>query len=207
VKALELSGKRFGKLVAIKQHGERSSRGLIQWLCKCDCGNMTLAVGNKLSNNGVKSCGCLKQESAHKLGLTLNKTHGQSRTVEYKAWQNMITRCYNENSPNYVNYGGRGISVCGRWKNSFEKFLSDMGPKPKDSFSLERINNNRGYSPANCKWASRSEQNSNKRDIPLYEYKGKKYTCRQLCALTGVNPATFKYRIKQGNSIKAALKC
>jgi hypothetical protein len=99
-----------------------------------------------------------------------HRKHGEASrngivTAEYRAWQAMKTRCANEQQPGWKNYGGRGINVCDRWSNSFDDFLADMGRKPTPQYSLERVNNDEGYFPENCKWATRSEQNSNRRKV------------------------------------------
>jgi hypothetical protein len=151
-KVADITGQRFGKLVAIEQLG--ISYGRMQWLCRCDCGKETRCNSNNLRTGGVVSCGCYK--------LEVQTKHGRSRTPEYRAWIDMIRRCTSSHCQVYKHYGARGIKVCKRWVDSFEAFFKDMGLRPK-GMSIERINNSKGYTPSNCKWATKSEQNFNKR--------------------------------------------
>lgn len=160
----DLTGQRFGRLIAIKQNG-RNKEGRVLWNCVCDCGNITTIVGHSLVRGASNSCGCLRKE----LVLKKNLTHGQSfkdkTTKEFTAWMNIKNRCYNINNKSYKNYGGRGIKICDRWLNSFENFYSDMGESPSSSHSLDRYPNNDGdYEPTNCRWATLEEQAGNKRN-------------------------------------------
>lgn len=159
MKFKDISGHRFGRLTAISVHERRISSGntRIFWKCLCDCGSEVIIVRMNLHSNGIggsKSCGCLKLEKA--------TSHGKTKTKEYRAWASMHQRCNNPKNKRYEGWGGRGITVCDRW-TSFECFLSDMGCRPSDEYSLDRINNDGNYEPSNCKWSTRSEQQLNKR--------------------------------------------
>jgi hypothetical protein len=158
-------GKKYSMLTPFKMGNGREYRNKTSmfWvpslLCECDCGEIIDVDYYKLKSGHSKSCGCYRKINSKKLFTT----HGRSKTKEYRSWRHMLSRCYNKNHPRYEDWGGRGISVCARWATSFELFFKDMGPCPKDKYSLDRINNNKNYSPSNCRWASAKEQNANKR--------------------------------------------
>tara|TARA_R110000868_G_scaffold13848_3_gene64357 strand:- start:8415 stop:8933 length:519 start_codon:yes stop_codon:yes gene_type:complete len=160
---INLTGIRFGRLLAISLAG-RDNGNQCYWNCICDCGNNIKTRATCLRSGDTQSCGCLRNERIRK---ALNK-HGESssikKTTEYISWFGMKQRCYNTNFRQYKDYGGRGIKVCERWKESFVNFLEDMGRKPSPQHSLDRINNDGNYEPSNCRWATRSEQQNNKRN-------------------------------------------
>lgn len=129
--------------------------------CLCECGKTKAIMGASLRDGRTKSCGCFMIENA--------TTHGLSRTRTYTSWQSMRDRCYNKSYSRYYDYGGRGIRVCDEWKDSFEKFLEEMGERPKGT-SLDRIDNNGDYCKSNCKWSTPKEQAKNRRPAKLMRY-------------------------------------
>lgn len=151
-KKLDLKGKRFGRLVVLEGAGLNKHQKTL-WKCRCDCGNIDTFVGGSLQSGNTKSCGCLKLEAI--------TTHGMYGTPTRAAWMSMLSRCINPNNKSYKNYGGRGISVCSAW-SKFATFFADMGKKPT-GLTLERIQNDLGYSKENCCWASYTIQARNRR--------------------------------------------
>lgn len=153
-KLIDLSGKRFGRLTVIER-GENSKTGQAYWWCFCDCGEVKQFRGTHLTSGRSTSCGCYSHD--------LSIKHGMHGTPEYKAYYNMIKRCEYENDDRYADYGGRGIQVCPEWRESFQRYLADMGPRPTKRHSIDRIDVNGNYEPSNCRWAIKEIQEHNKR--------------------------------------------
>jgi hypothetical protein len=165
---IDITGQRFGRLVAIKRT-KPSESNHSRWLCRCDCGRQKIIFSTSLKSNMSRSCGCLSRELARQRKTNLRHGEGgdNKRTPEYSAWQGMIARC-KPAWPYAMYYFERGITVCTRW-HKFENFLADMGRRPSPKHSLDRTNNYKGYSPKNCRWATRAEQNANRRKIRAIE--------------------------------------
>jgi len=175
-KVKDLTGQRFTRLTVTGF--DRRTPTATFWHCTCDCGTVKSIRGNKLVSGWTRSCGCLQKESTTR--------HGYSRSPEHRCWKSMLQRCYDNSCRAYPWYGGRGIQVCDRWRESFDNFLMDMGTRP-DGHSIERIDYNGDYCPSNCKWITIAEQSRNRRSNINVEYEGKQYCLTDLCKLLGLN--------------------
>ena len=159
--AKNVLGERFGSLVVIERVGSNKDR-MALWKCICDCGATHVASGINLRRGDVASCGCTQKQRSLEVHTKHNHARKGKVTSTYRSWRDMKQRCNNPNHTRFKDYGGWGIDVCDRWNESFENFLEDMKERP-DSLTLERIDNEKGYNPKNCKWATYSEQNRNQR--------------------------------------------
>lgn len=191
-------GQKFGRLTVLEYSHTDNNRNS-HWKCKCDCGNIVIVDSHSFKRGHTKSCGCLKKETDGKSATT----HGKCKTKEYKIWQAIIQRCTNFNNEEYHNYGGRGIIICKEWLN-FKNFYKDMGEKPQ-GMSIDRKNNDKGYSKENCRWATYKEQGNNTRRNKLIEYNGKIQTMAQWADELNIKYITLKRRIHDGWSINRAL--
>jgi hypothetical protein len=158
MKKLDLTGQKFGRLT-VKEEAGKNENGDILWECTCECGNIKFISRNCLRSGHTKSCGRLVSEIAKNNAVKRNTTHGLYGIPAHKSWTHMILRCTNPNYNRFIDYGGRGIKVCKRWR-LFENFYADMGDRPEGK-TIERKNNDLGYYKENCRWASRSEQQHN----------------------------------------------
>jgi hypothetical protein len=162
---INLIGKRFGRLEVISRHPEKLN-GLVSWVCRCDCGENCIVRGHHLRGALQISCGCFRNELTREKGKA-SATHGHFRnrsvTPERVAYHGMMQRCYDPKYTNFKYWGGRGIKVCDRWRNSFVDFLADMGPRPSEAHSIDRYPDPDGnYEPGNCRWATRIQQRANR---------------------------------------------
>lgn len=196
------SGLRFSRLLVIKEDvplftsGGKPRRRV---LCKCDCGKLKSVDTSRLKRGSAKSCGC--STTRRSLSVTDPKglpTHGRSKTPEYRSWQGMIYRCFNPRKSGFSNYGGRGITVCQRWLESFCNFLEDVGPRPSPAHSMDRIDTNGNYSPENCRWATSRVQNNNQRKTLMVEVDGTKMALSLACEKLGLSRQNCARRIRKG---------
>jgi hypothetical protein len=187
----------FGRLTVIAEV-ERAPWGHRRWLSECECGNKSIATQPNLRSGKTLSCGCFHRE----LTILRNTTHGHSFvgsvSPEYSIWLMMKDRCFNPKSKGFKNYGGRGITVCAAWAKNYETFLHDMGERPSPDFSVERIDNSRGYEPANCKWGTRIEQATNTRRNVLVTYAGSLMPFSEAARRAGVSYKSARSRRDNG---------
>ena len=169
------------------------------WTCRCSCGKEKTVLKSNLYSGKSKSCGCYRAETIVKRCLR----HGKSYAKVYAIWAAMKNRCNNPNDKHYKDYGGRGITLCEEWLK-FDNFLQDMG-EPPDRLQLERIDNDKGYSKYNCKWATAAEQCRNKRNTKFLTYQNKTLTPLEWSQLTGIVASVINRRLKSGWSIERAL--
>lgn len=183
-------GMKFSSWTVISKEGKSKGRS-IMWNCRCDCGQKRAVQATSLRKGYSTNCGCVRREKF----LAANTTHGHGRrnghSPEFKTYKAMKARCYNPNNTEYHRYGGRGVNVCDRWLNDFDAFLDDMGPRPSSGHSIDRIDNDRGYSPDNCRWATAREQVLNSSVVkPVVRSDGREYACiADAASDTGVHPS------------------
>lgn len=195
-------GDKFSKLTTISIGDDRK-----YFLCLCDCGEKKLVRRDHLKSGKTTSCGCVRNvlasERAHVMHEA-NITHGMSGTRVHNIWFTMRQRCNNQKNPHYKFYGGRGIKICQRW-GVFENFLADMG-EPDTDMTIDRIDNNKGYEPTNCRWASRKEQMFNTSNNHYLEHNGIIKTVTEWALDLGVHRNTLNERIRSGWSVKNAIE-
>ena len=193
-KPKDISGMKFGKLTAIKTVG-KNSKGEYQWECICDCGNRRTVNVSDLLRGRSTSCGCSRQK------------HGKSKNVLFHIWQSMKQRCGNANSPKYKNYGGRGISVCGEWADSFDAFYQwAIHSGYEKGLQIDRADNEKGYSPDNCRWVTALQNENNRRNNHLLTCDGETHTLAEWSRITGMPSTTIVTRLYRGKTIEEALK-
>jgi len=193
--------KRFGKLLPIFAMGVKTTWDT-EWLCKCDCGDYVVKSIKSLRGSIIPMCKlCFKEYISG-----IQTTHGKTKTEEYTIWLSMKQRCYFFKHKHYHHYGGRGIYVCRRWRNSFENFLKDVGHRPNRKYSIDRIDNNGPYGPWNVKWSSPVEQAQNKRNCKIIRFEGESMSMAAWARKKGIKYTTLKERLRKGWEIKDALE-
>lgn len=188
MRVVDLTGRRFGKLVVLERAGSAAD-GHAAWRCRCDCGNETVVTGAHLRKGETTSCGCWKRE--------LSSTHGMSRGRLYHIWVGMKKRILNKNATIFKHYGGRGISICDEWRNDFCAFRDwALTNGYAESLSIDRIDNSKGYSASNCRWVTRKLQSNNRRSNRLVSFMGEAYTIAEWAEILGIGRDTLRYRLQ-----------
>lgn len=199
---IDLTGQRFGRLVVVERV-ENSADGRARWLCRCDCGQSKTVLGEHLKKGRAKSCGCAKSESSSKRF----KKHGGRNSKLYRIWSNMKDRCNNPDCKVYSDYGGRGIKVCKEWIDDFSAFQKwALANGYKEGLTIDRKDNDKGYSPDNCRWTDRKIQGNNKRNCRYITYKGQRKTVAEWSDITGIPHDTLLYRLNHGWETERILK-
>lgn len=194
------AGAKFGRLTVLREDEHRTKDGKVAWICQCECGTEKSVTSDSLRTGKTVSCGCY----ARSLLTARNTIHGQSRSPEYTSWQGMHDRCERTTSTIYRYYGGRGIKVCPEW-STFERFYSDMGPKPSPKHSIDRIDANGPYSPENCRWATVIEQKRNTRRNRFLTHAGMTLTLAEWSERTGIGYMTLRQRLRIGWTLERAI--
>lgn len=201
-KLIDLTGQRFGRLTVIER-AHNTKDGRPKWNCLCDCGNLTVVRGKELRSGGTSSCGCLRVEKT----VERSTIHGKRHTRLYRIWQGMVARCENPNADRFGRYGGRGIVVCDEWRKNFQMFYDwAMNNGYRDDLSIDRIDNNKGYYPNNCRWSTDKEQRRNKSTTHYVEYDGEKRSLMEWCEIYQVKYHKVKERLRLGWTIEEALE-
>lgn len=185
---VDLTGRTFGRLTVIERVGSQPSKNGTHatWRCRCDCGEERTVTTRYLDADA--SCGTHRRRTKH------GHTWEGGKSITYKSWESMIARCTYPSNPAYAHYAARGITVADRWRD-FSNFLADMGKRENLSFSLDRIDNDRGYEPGNCRWATKREQANNRVTNKRFEYRGTLYTLPELSRVSGVPKERLRSRL------------
>lgn len=219
-KLIDMTGQRWGKLTVQCRVESRNGETRAFWLCGCDCGQQTVVSGKYLRTGVTRSCGCLANDWAKRMGsdrafiatrAEKMTRHGHKRqnqvSAEYRTWLGMKRRCYDKNCKDFPNWGGKGIGVCDRWERSFEAFLADMGQRPP-GHTIDRLDPTKDYSPDNCRWATFVQQGSENRagleEVTVFglTFSSKSKAARHF----GLNDTTVQERLKRGDTIEEAYR-
>lgn len=198
----DLSGVRFGRWLVIEkaERPEGVKRTSAYWKCKCDCGNVRVVSSRGLLSGTSQSCGCLIVEKHQ-------TQRGLSNSKLYNCWRSMKKRCYTKSCKSYPNYGGRGIKICEEWKDDFLAFYEwAVNNGYADNLSIDRIDNDKGYFPDNCRWVDATVQNNNRRNNDKIVFQGMEKSVSEWSRITGINRKTISERLKRGWSVEQALK-
>lgn len=191
---IDMTGLRFGRLTVVER-ASNNKHNCVMWLCRCDCGKDVTVLGASLRNGSTRSCGCYSAECSRERSTT----HGMHKTRLYRIWDAMRCRCYSSSHKAFENYGGRGISVCPEWRDSFEAFRDwALLSGYSDDLTLDRKETDGNYEPSNCRWISLKDQQLNKRNNHLISYAGETHTVTEWAEITGISRNTLFARIRLG---------
>ena len=198
----DITGQRFGRLTVLSRGEKRGKYTGAFWICKCDCGTIVNVSGNSLRRGETKSCGCLRKDL-----MKRSQEQKVTGTRLYHIWQGMKRRTMTKTNPRYKDYGGRGITVCPEWRDSFEAFRDwSMANGYQEDLTLDRIDNDGNYDPSNCRWATPKEQGNNTRRNRKIEYNGEVHTLTEWAKIKGMSITTLSARINaRGWTIDRAL--
>lgn len=199
-KAHDLSGRVFGRLTAIARIPPYGNNKTL-WECVCACGRKTRSAASNLKSGMSKSCGCISIEKKR----ARSREHPPKPKSEYAAWRGMRRRCLSSSSASYHRYGGRGITICDRWRDSFDNFIADMGMKPSPGHSLDRVNNDGNYEPGNCRWATMTEQLRNTSTNRYITLNGETMPLSAWVERTGLPGGCIANRLDRGWDVERAL--
>lgn len=190
----DMLGHKINRWTVIGRSNRRAADGTYYWKCRCVCGTEKDVAGGPLRKGSTYSCGCYVKETAGQRARLAVTTHGMSKTKTYQSWLTMRRRCYDKSYKDYPYYGGRGIQVFAKWKDSFENFLNDMGERPP-RHTLDRIDTNKNYTPTNCRWAVHRTQMNNTRRNHFLTYEGKTLTLAELARKCNIPYTVLRARI------------
>lgn len=197
---IDLTGKQFDRWTVVKQATQKLY-GKPAWECLCTCGNTGIVAGSALRMGESRSCGCLMKEVAAENLRAAATKHGMHNTPMYFRWLGIKLRCYHPTHYAYPRYGGRGITMCDEWKNSFKSFYAYIGDPPSEAHSLDRIDNNGNYEPGNVRWATKQEQANNRSDNVRITFNGETKTLAEWGRTLGVTPEAVAWRVKHGKDL------
>jgi hypothetical protein len=197
-------GREFGRLTVIDR-AQSSRHGHPCWLCRCRCGVEKVVRQQGLMDGTSQSCGCLGRERRAEKCTTHGHARRNNWTPEFRAWRSAINRCCNPNDKNWHNYGGRGITICERWRCSFQAFFEDVGAKPSPGLQIDRIDNDGHYEPGNVRWTTPQQNTANSRRARLIEHDGKRLTMREWSRVTGIGLGTIRNRLTKEWSVADTL--
>ena len=204
-KMMDLTGRKFGRLTAIRREGT-SKDGKALWMCRCECGSITIVKSSLLTSGHTRSCGCLQRETACAINKSFKTTHHSTKTRLYGKWRGMKHRCSETNTEKRKYYADRGITVCDEWRDSFEAFRDwALANGYRDDLTIDRIDNDGNYCPENCRWVTTAEQNMNRSCTRIITHNAQTHTLGEWSKITGIAYDKLRKRISYGWSVERAL--